>query len=250
MPSSDTPNVNVIALASDDDIWVIETDIAGLRTVLENPTGFVRSQISISGQPGDLVEPFVIVFQEIEAKEGGPDVLIQGINHTALLTVKYSANLEVEDDGEPIHPVDEEHAILRHGNAAYSHLQLTGMSPVQVANSIIKSITSTENHFASLNSLRQTLNGEDVGPEGKHTFMPNTKQPTQFIYQGATEHPAAPKAPVPPTPPATPIPPATEPNPAVVEDPPPPPACSVNMGDCNNLNQVIVNNVIIKTYMS
>jgi hypothetical protein len=230
MPASDTPNINVIALASDDDIWVIQTDLSGLQTVLENPAGFVASHITIGGKPGNLVQPFVIVFQEIADKEGGPDVLIQGINHTALLTVKFSDKLVAEDDGQPIYPVDQEHTILQHGTAIYSHLELANMSRAQIASSIIKSITSMENHNASLNGLTQTLNGTAVEPSNKLVFTHNPAQKPQFVYQGATN---------PPVPLAV-----TESGGGGSGDQ----TCMMSNGDANSQGQVIVNGVIIKTY--
>ncbi|MDR3690739.1 MAG: hypothetical protein P4L46_15285 [Fimbriimonas sp.] len=228
MPSSDTPSINVIALASDDDLWVVQTDLSGLRTVLEDPAGFVRTHVSINGEPGNLVQPFVIVFQEIPARKGGPDVLIQGINHTAMLSVKFSEALEAEDDGVPIHPADQVHAVLRHGNAVYSHLEMAGMDRTQVAASIVKSITSLPRHFESLNGLAQTHAGASVEASKKLRFTHNPAAKPQFVYQGAVNPPAA----------------LASITPGGADQ-----ACTMSTGDANDDGQVVVNGVVIKTYV-
>ncbi len=228
MPPIDSPNVNVIALASDDDLWVVETDLAGLTNVLKNPAQFVATYVNINGKPGVLVQPFVIVFQENFPTESGPEVLVQGINETSLLTVKYVAGLKPEPSSETSFAPDEVNAILLVDKSAYSHLQFTDRTPEQVGDSIIRTITTPEIHFAELNALPQTVNGKDMPDNQKLIFEPTSDRVLQVVYQGTVPYALS--------------------GPEKLEDGPPNMACEVTMGDSNPAGQVIVNNIIVKTY--
>src|SRR5580700_2295539 len=90
MPDSTTPRIDVVNLASDDDLWVAQTDQNTVLQILANPVGWVSANVTIGGSPGVLWQPFVTVFQQISATGSDPTVLVQGINKTALLTIQYA----------------------------------------------------------------------------------------------------------------------------------------------------------------
>ncbi len=229
MPSSDTPNINIIALDADDDLWVVQTDLPGLQSILTNPAQFVHNHVVINGQPGVLVQPFVVVFQKFAAKPDGPEVLVQGINQTSLLTVKYADNLQMESGEDSILPPDEVHEIMNHGEAYYSHLQLAGRTPAQVANSIVRTLIAPNDHFSELNALSQTVNGQEAVGSDKISFQLHPTDPHQLIYQGFTAM-------------------DSEGDEDRIQDDPPPITCIVNSGGWDGDGNVNVSQTQIKIY--
>jgi len=223
MESPGNPSFKVVRIATDDDLWVAQTDQASLPTILADPVDWVSNNIQVEGEAGVLWQPFVVVFQQIASQGADPTVLVQGINETALLTVQFSDNLGQPEPTE-LFPPGTTHAILQEGANFFSHLQLTGFTPTQVANNIFIAATIPASFFEALNQLPQTVNG--VAPTPPLNFYPNPTNPVQYLYQGWTplnDEPAAP-------------------------DDDEPVSCEILLGDADADGNVIVNNVIVKAY--
>lgn len=235
--SSTPPNINLYNVASDDALWVLETDHEQLLHVLANPAGWVRDNVKVNNEPAILWEPFVVVFHEVPASgrtpsvhEDGtqkPIIHVKGIHETSVLKVRYSRSAEPAPLPATIVPEGETLAILRVGNVVHTHLELKGFTPMQVASSLFATVTTPEAYVAAINELPQTINGEAVPDDKKLSFKLNPSAPPHVVYQGWT-----PKSP-------------TEGAAALAKSGD---SCSVSDGDCNSQGQVIVDGVIVKTY--
>lgn len=226
MASSDNLKIDVINLAFDDALWVLETDLDQLLVLLEDPVGCVSENVSVNGAPAILRQPFVVLFQQTEVLPSDQTILVQGINETAVLTVQYSSKGTVVPDINNLFPTGQKVQVLLQGSKVYTHLELAGLTPAQVANTIFTAATTSEIFLQEFNKLDQTLNGQDVPPASKMAFLPNTTTPMRFVYEGWTPQPAAAGGPPPPQ----------------------PLDCSILLGDADANGNVIVNNIIIKSY--
>jgi hypothetical protein len=235
--SSTPPSINLYNVASDDALWVLETDHEHLLHVLADPSGWVRDNVKINDEPAILWEPFVVVFHEVPPSGRTPSVHadgtqkpiihVKGIHETAVLKVRYSRSADPAPPSTSIVPEGEVLAILKVGNVVHTHLELKGFTPLQVASSLFATVTTPEAYIAAINTLPQTLNGELVPDDKKMEFIHNPASPPHVVYQGWT-----PKA-------------AKEGLTTFAKDSD---SCSVSDGDCNSLGQVIVDGVIVKTY--
>jgi len=230
--SQPTPpsKINIVSIASDDDLWVLETDLDQLLQVLADPVGWVNANVVINGAPAVLWQPFVVVFQEISASGDDPTILVQGINETAVLTVQY---VQTSPPPAPVElfPASTSVSILQTGTTVYTHLELTDFTPTQVANTMYTAVTSPETYFAAFNQLPQVSNGQLIPIPNQMVFTQNRTLPIQYLYQGWTPQPSENEKP------------HHRPH-----DPKPPLACDMSIGDADQSGNVIVNNVIIKTY--
>jgi hypothetical protein len=239
--TSTPSNINFYNVASDDALWVLETDHEQLLHVLADPAGWVKSNVKIGSEPAILWEPFVVVFHEIPASVRTPSVHTQGvqspvihvkgIHETAVLTVRYSRSSAPPPPPVGIVPDGEVLAILQVGQVVHTHLELRGFTPLQVASSLFNTVTSPEAYIQAINALPQTLNGVPTPADKKLVFQLNPATPTHVVYQGWTPKPTV----VDGKPVAT-------PNMGNAD------TCSMSDGDANSQGQVIVNGIIVKTY--
>jgi hypothetical protein len=238
--STNPPNIDLYNVASDDALWVLETDHQNLLNVLAHPSQWVRENVKINGEPGILWEPFVVVFHEVppsgrtpSVHEDGtqkPIIHVKGIHETAVLTVRYSRSATPPSPPSGFFPEGSTLAILRVGDVVHTHLELTGFSALQVANSLFNTVTTPDAYIAAKNALPQTLNGEPT-PEGKKLkFVLHPTLPAHVVFQGWTPKPN------------TAVSLAAKPIQSDAD------ACSMSDGDANSKGQVIVNGIIIKTY--
>lgn len=220
--SGGQPKANIISIASDDSLWAVQTDQNTLLTILADPADWVSNNIVINGSPAVLWQPFVVVFQQISGTGADPTIQVQSINETALMTVQF-----VQTNNAPsptnLFPSGAIVDIIQLGTSVYTHLQFTGFTPTQVANTIFTAVTTPSAYYQAFNALPQSVNGTPVPPGSQFVFSPNATIPTQYIYQGWTPTTSDPQQ----------------------DDPV---ACDMSMGDANLQGQVIVNGVVVKTY--
>jgi hypothetical protein len=234
------PNINLYNVASDDALWVLETDHEQLLEVLAHPSQWVRDNVKVTGEPATLWEPFVVVFHEVSSTgrkstvhaDGTekPIIHVKGIHETAMLSVRYSRADQPAPPPEPFFPPGETLAILRVGNVVHTHLELRGFTSRQVASSIFNTVTTPEAHIAAMNELPQTLNGEPTPDDQKLKFVLHPTIPPHVVYQGWRPKPEVAHAM------------------AKASDEEKSTDCAMSNGDANAQGQVIVDGVIIKTY--
>ena len=235
--SKSTPprTINLYNVASDDALWVLETDHSELETVLSDPVTWVKENVKVGNDPAVLWEPFVVVFHEIPPSvrtpavhtEGiqTPVVRVQGIHNTAILRVRYSRSTEPTPT-EELFPAGETLDILKVGNTVHTHLHLTGFDKPQVARSVVAAAASPEAYLAAMNELPQTLNGDPTPPDKKLVFMLNQARPHHVVFHGSGPKPIG----------------AAH---SEFEDD----SCVMSDGDANSQGQVIVDGVVVKTYL-
>jgi len=221
--SKSNPQVNIISIASDDDMWVVTTDLNSVLTILADPVDWISANVTISGSPAVLWQPFVVVFQQVSGTGSDPSVQVQGINETALMTVQY-----VQTTGQTqssLFPSGSTVAMLQVSQTVYTHLELTGFTPTQVANTIFTAATNPTEYFAAFNALPQTLNGSPVPVGSQLVFKPSATASVQYVYEGWT--------------------PTSGGGQVQTQDPT---DCSMSFGDADSEGNVWVNGVIVKTY--
>jgi len=184
MPEESNPpsKVNIVAIASDDDMWVVTTDQNTVLQILADPVNWIHANVTINGSGAVLWQPFVVCFQQISGAGTDPNVLVQGINETAVLTVQYVPT--TTQSPSPLFPQGSTVSIVVVGESIYSHLELTGFTPTQVANTVFTSVTNPSLYYTQFNELPQTSNGAPVTPP--YIFKPNATIPPQYLYQGWT----------------------------------------------------------------
>ena len=235
-----SPKINLYNVAADDALWVLETDHAELLDVLADPAGWVSQYVKFGDEPAIVIQPFVVVFHEVPGSvlpasdaTGGtakPYIHVQGIHKTPVIRVRYSTLAEAPPSQGALFPEGEPLEVLRVGNVIHTHLHFTNFTPLQVANTIFTSVSSPSVFIDAMNSLPQTISGSPVPDDKKLLFVLDPALPPNVVYQG--EIPTA-KAVDSAHDPASPQP---------VQN------CAMVMGDANELGQVIVYGVIIKTY--
>ena len=226
---SHQPNVNIINIAIDDAMWVLETDHDELLQVLADPVGWVKTNIKFGDTPAVLSQPFVVVFHHVPPHGDTPTIKVQGLHETAVMIVKLSKPLAKSSSTGTIFPKGEYLDVLQVGNSVHTHLHLTGFSKYQVAQHLLSSVTDHETFFEELNKLPQRQNGVVVPDEEKKIFILAPSFMPHVTYQGW-----APKLAL------------SSGMKGGLEDPEE--SCDMTNGDANAEGQVIVNGVIIKTY--
>ena len=230
MAESEQPKINIINIASDDAMWVLETDHSELLQVLADPAEWVRTNVEINGEAGVLWEPFVVIFHEVSPSGEKPTIHVQGIHETAVLTVKYSRSSAPPPDITGLLPEGEVLGVLKVGQRLHTHLEMKGFTKSQVANTLFMAVTHPKVYIAALNELPQTLNGADTQSDQKIKFDHDPTKPPHVTFQGWTPKVA--------------ITAASTPSQETASG-----ACNVGAADANAEGQVIVNGIIVKTYI-
>jgi hypothetical protein len=238
--SSNPPNINLYNVASDDALWVLETDHEQLLQVLAHPAAWVHNNVKVNGKPAILCEPFVVVFHEVPSAGRTPSIHadgtqkptihVKGIHETAVLTVRYSKSETPAPDPTVFFPEGSVISILKVGNVVHTHLELSGFSSLQVASSLFSKVTTPDAYFTAMNALPQVLNGDPTPGDKKLVFQRHPTIPTHVVFQGWRPTPEVSK----------------ELSKTMKSEAPL--ACELGDGDANSQGQVIVNGVIIKTY--
>jgi hypothetical protein len=224
------PNINVINIAIDDAMWVLETDHDELLQVLADPVTWVKTNVKFNQTPAVLSQPFVVVFHHVPPQGDTPTIKVQGLHETAVMIVKLSKPLTASKVPGTIFPQGEYLDVLQVGKSIHTHLHLSGFSKLQVAQHLLTSVTDQETYFAALNQLPQRQKGVITPEADKKVFKIDPNVPPHVTYQGW-----APK-----------LVPASGMKGG--SDDPTDEDCTMANGDANELGQVIVNGVIVKTY--
>jgi len=192
--SNPTPSINIYNVASDDTLWVLQTDHQQLLRVLADPPGWVSTHVLINDEPATLRQPFVFVFNEVAPSARTPSIHfqgvqtpiihVQGIHETSIVTVRYSQSSAPPPPPTGLLPDDETLAIIQVGEVVHTHIHLKGFKPGQVANTIFTTVSSPSAFLEALNALPQTLNGVPVSKSDKRIFRLKDNASPHFVYHG------------------------------------------------------------------
>ena len=250
-PQSTPPNINIINIASDDTMWVLDANHDELLQVLTDPAAWVNANVKLGDKQAILWQPFVVVFHEVPPTGDKPTIHVQGIHETAILTVKYSRSTGATPPPDGLLPEGEVVAVLQSGQRVHTHLEFRGFTKTQVANTLFTAVTTPAAYIAALNAQPQTLNGVPTPADQKKVFVLDENAPPHITFQGWKPVPAKATGPSKASGPTNSPEPEKSAEPVASEEPIKPAddgSCGVGSGDANSQGQVIVDGVIVKTY--
>jgi hypothetical protein len=228
--SNPSPNINIINIASDDTMWVLETDHSELLRILADPAAWVLAHVRIGDTPAILWQPFVVVFHEVGSIAEKPTIHVHGIHETSVVTVKYSRSKEAAPSTDGLFPEGAVVALLQTGERVYTHLEMREFTKAEVANTLFVAVTHPEVYLRALNALPQTLNGTDTPPAQKKVFGMKDGRAPHVTFQGWTPKEGLLTASEAPT------------------QPVPADACNVGSGDADANGNVWLHGIIVKSY--
>ena len=178
------PNINIINIASDDAMWVLETDQDELLSVLADPVLWVKTNVNFDGIPAVLVEPFVVVFQHVATRKDSSTIKVQGLNQTAVMIVKLPNPVRSTRTIGTIFPQGEFLDVLQVDDSVHTHLHLSGFTKFNVAEHLLSSVVDPVAYLNALNQLPQRQMGVITPEPDRIIFTLDPKLPPHVIYQG------------------------------------------------------------------
>jgi len=231
-------------IAADDTVWTyVTSDIGDLLSLFSNPHQWVQEKVNKT-----LTEHFVMQFTSFD-QEGtkGDDFVIQGIDNTALVTVRYSGpklSVRLEDSeifdsvvGEGAQEILEVRLRSDFG-LAYAH-QEWGSNPDTIGLRLLYAASNTAAYLESLSTQPQTVDEETNStpptplPDVRIAFVAPENNAIAFTFEGSAEWYRQTEG---------------DPEPAPITQT----ACGIDTGTFDQVAQpvttVVVDNVIVKTY--